>query len=164
MTIHDPTTALELLSRLIDATVSPLVSIPELENLLEAHKQASIWEASTTYGFGAVVQPTAANRNGHAFRVVKFTSGVGSGATEPNWPTGRANEIVDGNLTWRENGSDFDCLWDLDAAAKAGWLLKAGKIATCTDVTIPDGSSFTFTGLYEHCIQQSEKYNSVTVS
>jgi len=161
--IADEGLALQILMSLVDASVAPLLDEPELTNLLAAARRASIWEASQSYKFGAIVQPTANNRNGHRFRLVKFSGGITSGSTEPSWPDSRDAEVVDGSLTWREEGTDYDSLWDLTAAARAGWLLKAGKAATCVDFE-QDGIKFSASQVAKHCKAQADQYLSATVA
>lgn len=146
------------------ANVSPVLAVDEIQRLLDDNVIAVPWQASTAYAFGDVVVPTLAN--GHKYKLIVIRIGALSGATEPNWPTGpwfwfgTSAEVADGNLTWREDGAVTD-LWDLNAAAKQGWLLKAAKVALCQDSTIDGVGSFQFSGVYDHCLRQAEKYNSV---
>jgi prepilin-type N-terminal cleavage/methylation domain-containing protein len=57
------------------------------------------WAQFTTYSIGAFVVPTT--KNGHRYRC---TSAGTSGASEPTWPTTKAATVVDGSVTWTENG------------------------------------------------------------
>lgn len=60
--------------------------------------QRTVWQASTAYAVGAIVQPTASN--GRYYRVKATTTGI-SGAVEPLWPkTPQGATVVDGGITW----------------------------------------------------------------
>jgi hypothetical protein len=166
----DEDLAMERLISMCQANVSPVLTPGELQDCLDDARVAFVWAASTNYatlphGHGLAVIPSAAKRNGHLYELVKFaTTGTTSGATEPNWPETRDSEIKDGDLTWREVGSELDSLWDMPAAARAAWLLKAGKVAQCTDFS-QDGVSFSSSHLYDHCMRQAlEAYSSVYVA
>lgn len=57
------------------------------------------WKASTSYGVGAEVQPLTFN--GHKYTV---TVAGTTGSTQPTWPTTAGATVVDGSVTWKENG------------------------------------------------------------
>jgi prepilin-type N-terminal cleavage/methylation domain-containing protein len=57
------------------------------------------WGQFTIYSIGNFVVP--ATKNGHRYRCT--TAGT-SGASEPTWPTTKAGTVVDGSVTWTENG------------------------------------------------------------
>lgn len=47
--------------------------------------------------------------------------------------------------------------WDLDAAAAAGWQLKAGRVASQHDFNA-DGVNANRSQMYEHCVTMAERY------
>jgi len=57
------------------------------------------WAGLTTYSMGDFVVSTT--KNGHRYRCT--TAGT-SAASEPTWPTTKAGTVVDGTITWTENG------------------------------------------------------------
>lgn len=66
---------------------------------------AAIWQATHDYSVDDLVRPTGANANGHYY---KCTIDAGSsGASEPTWPVGSGNTVVDGGITWTEQGVNF---------------------------------------------------------
>ncbi len=68
-------------------------------------EDASIWQATHDYSVDDLVRPTGSNANGHYY---KATSDTGSSAgTEPTWPTGSGSTVVDGGITWTEQGINF---------------------------------------------------------
>ncbi len=57
------------------------------------------WVASTSYAQDAKVRPTQPNRNGYQYK--KQNSGSHStSASEPTWPMGYGQTVVDGGVTW----------------------------------------------------------------
>lgn len=82
------------------------------------------WIASTAYALDDRRAPIT--RNGHVYIVT--TAGT-SGLTEPAWPLTAAGTIVDGGVTWTENGLGWAPTYALNAAAAEGWRWKAGKVA-----------------------------------
>lgn len=66
---------------------------------------AAIWQATHDYSVDDLVRPTGANANGHWY---KCTTDTGSSAgSEPTWPTGSGATVVDGGITWTEQGINF---------------------------------------------------------
>lgn len=59
------------------------------------------WAASTAYSLNQIVRPTLANRNGRCYIV---TVAGTSGASEPTWPTTTDATVVNGTVTFQENG------------------------------------------------------------
>lgn len=68
------------------------------------------WASSTNYTRGAYVTPTTANANGFYFIAQLPAGGTGvgtSGTTEPTWPSGLGQTVVDGGITWTAVGASF---------------------------------------------------------
>jgi prepilin-type N-terminal cleavage/methylation domain-containing protein len=57
------------------------------------------WHGLTVYSIDDFVSPTT--KNGHRY---KCTTAGTSAASEPTWPTTKAGTVVDGSVTWTENG------------------------------------------------------------
>jgi hypothetical protein len=60
---------------------------------------AVMWTPETEYALDDLVVPTVPNRHKY-----KCTVAGASGAAEPEWPTGPAATVVDGDATWAEDG------------------------------------------------------------
>jgi len=133
----------------------------ELRLILTKHQRASVWATDTAYQLGDVVIPTAANRNGHRYKLVEFTAtgtDQKSGATEPSWSTTRDSQHTDDVVVWQEDGWDWNgVLWDLTAAARDAWLAKAAKTTGRVDFTT-QSIGVSASQLYEHCMAQANKY------
>ena len=163
--------ALDKLVMMVQANVCPELdystSTSELRLILSKHQRASIWTLSTAYQLGAVVIPTAANQNGHRYRLLNYTTtgtDQKSGATEPSWSTTRDSQITDNHVIWVEDGYDYaGTLWDLVGAAREGWLLKAAKSVQATDVSDNQGVSGRWSQIYDHCLKQADRFQPVYV-
>lgn len=151
-------------NRLCPSSVCPELSPEEVFGLLDRHKRAVLWTASTVYELGAVVIPTLANRNGCRYRLVSYTAtGLDqlSGATEPSWSTSRDSQITDNHVTWAEDGHDYGgVLWDFTAAARDGWLLKASKASPSSDFET-DAMAVKSSQLFDHCQKQADRFQPV---
>src|SRR5678816_1116734 len=111
--LTDEDLAMEQLISMVQGNTAPVLDVDELQRCLDDARLAFTWIASTNYSadpysLGSVVIPTATKRNGHRYKLIAF-DGVGStsGTTEPRWPLNRDSEIVDGNLTWQEVGTEY---------------------------------------------------------
>lgn len=62
---------------------------------------ATAWPASTSILLGDYYRPTTPNGRRYYASVAGTT-----GSTEPVWPTGAASTVVDGGVTWTEDGRD----------------------------------------------------------
>ena len=166
MILTDPDLALIELNRLTQDASCPALSAEETLDILERHKRASLWTVSTAFEIGAVVIPTLSNRNGHRYRAIQYTDAgtdQQTGATEPTWSTVRDARITDNHVVWQEDGDDYGAvLWDLMAAARDGWLLKAAKATKRVDFET-QSIGVTASQLYDHCIDMANKYQSVFV-
>ncbi len=161
----------------------PPLNSDDVNSLLNNAVRAVVWTAVTTYVFGVTVMPMV--RNGRRYRLIAFDgSGVKSGATEPTWPaptslstsfpvwgqvqpnpvTGwwRNAIVADGNITWQEDGVDYDSLWDVQRAAFNGWMLKAGRAVCAIDIKTGQ-KGLAQSQIYEHCISQAQRYAPVYV-
>lgn len=74
-------------------------------NRLNALNLRYKWKASTAYPVNSVVVPTT--NNGHYYKRTVATGTGTSGASEPAWPTTTGGSVVDGGITWTENGNVY---------------------------------------------------------
>jgi hypothetical protein len=134
----------------------------DVQKILTNWVRGTIWQASTAYNIGARVIPPLVNRNGHHYRLLKYTdvaTDQKSAATEPSWTLNRDSIIEDNHLIWQEDGDDWGAvLWDFQSAARDGWLEKAAKSVPATDVSDTQGVSGKWSQIYDHCIAQSNKF------
>lgn len=167
--LTDEDLAMEQLISMVQGNTAPVLEVDELQRCLDDARLAFIWTAAENFGtaprgLGVSVIPSLTKRNGHRYKLAFFDgTGTTSGATEPSWSTSRDSQFTDGNLTWQESGCEYASLWDLVAAARAAWLLKASKAVTCTDFQ-QDGVSFSASQVYDHCISQANQYTSIWVA
>lgn len=105
-------------------------------------------------------------RSGDRFWRVLISGTTGS--TEPSWPVlsgqwraeyGDAplSTVVDGTVVWEDAGTLWAPTWDLNAAAAAGWRMKAGKAAGRFDFG-EDGQQFSRSQVMAHCQAMAESF------
>jgi hypothetical protein len=163
--ITDENDALDALKAECAPTVDPtLDEANELLPILRKCQIAQVWAASTAYPFGSTVIPTANNRNGLRFKLVRLDgSGVSSGATEPSWPCHRDATVTDGNLTWQVDGIECS-LWEMRRALYLAWDLKVKKATACgVDFRTPSlqvSNSQLITNLKE----QRDRFRPITIA
>lgn len=163
MISDDVMAALEL-ERLAQPSVCPTLTVDEQSLILSQHQRARLWVASTVFQLGAIVVPTLANRNGHRYKAVEYTTTATTqqtGATEPSWSTTRDSQVTDNVIVWQEDGDDWNGnLWDMIAAAKQAWLLKASKASVTSDV-VRGELDIKSSQLFDHCMRMSEQFSPV---
>lgn len=161
MPITDQTEAEQEFNRLCPSSVCPELSDSEVFTILEANHRASLWAVSTLYELGAVVIPTMANRTGSRYRLIRYTDTATdqkSGTTEPAWTTSRDSEVTDNHVVWAEDGDDYSgVLWDIQEAARAGWLLKAAKTVSRVDFTT-QSIGVNASQLHKHCLEMAARF------
>lgn len=166
MPITTDTEAMNEFDRLCPPDVCPELEPDEVLSILDRHKRAALWAASTVYELGAVVIPTLANRNGHRYKLIAYTdtgTDQESGTTEPSWSMSRDSQIEDNHVTWQEDGNDYDAvLWDFTAAARDGWLLKASKASLTSDFVRGELEMKT-SQLFDHCQKMADRFQPVYV-
>lgn len=160
--------ALDRLVIMVEANTCPTLdydtAASELRVILTKHKRASVWTINTAYQIGDRIIPTAANRNGHKYVAVEYrTTGTDqtTGVTEPAWSTTRNAQIADDQIVWEEDGFDWNGdLWDLTAAARDGWLLKASKASLTSDV-VRGELEIKSSQLFDHCMTMANQFQPV---
>lgn len=165
MIADDVMAALEL-ERLAQPSVCPVLTPDEQSLILSQHKRGRLWVANTVFQLGAIVIPTLANRNGHRYKAIEYTTTATTqltGATEPSWSTTRYSQVTDNVVVWQEDGDDWDGnLWDMTAAARHAWLLKAAKASVTSDV-VRGELEIKSSQLFDHCIKMSEQFAPVFI-
>jgi hypothetical protein len=173
----DYATALARLQRMLQYNVDPVLTSPEVADLLQLARTTdpngyvaydpwaalTIYTVGTNWGLGldgevypgAMVRVPTAN-NGHIY--LATVAGT-SGANEPTWPTTSGTTVVDGTVTWQEAGR---YLWtptyNLNRAAGEGWLWKAAKVAAEYEVSVGSGKTFKRNQKYDMCMAMAARY------
>lgn len=147
--------AMDELLRLTQFDSEPTIDEADLDTILTNAQICSVWEASKAYGYGDVVIPTTANQNGRRYKCIKSGS---SASTEPAWSEFQGGRVSDGSiLIWEECGMQPKSLWDMRAAAHAGWLAKAAKVTPDFDFS-GAGESYKRSQVYDHCLEMARKF------
>ena len=147
----DRTAALARLTLLVQPTVEPtLTTTPttgEVDVILDSHKIGSRWVTATALNIGDVIFPTV--RNGHRYEVIT----AGTTTTEPVWPTSSVSTITLG-AEFQEIGPDSANVYDVRAAARECWELKAAKATEF--ISSQDSGSEQM--IFDHCVSMAQKY------
>lgn len=163
-----------IVKRNVDFDNAPELTDTDISALVLSTARATVWVALTAYDYGARVVPTT--RAGYVFTASQAGT---SGSTEPVWPTlyGGASlwdvrwphvdtfnaGVTDGTVEWAASTPDFSELYDVDAATREAWLLRAGRAAQEFD-TAADGTSLRLSQVYEHYLAMADKYRSVSLA
>lgn len=120
--------AIALVKITAQCEVEPIIDDAELAPIVDQCQRATYWIASATYQVGAVVMPTVLN--GHRYRAQKVIGAAAS--TEPIWPRDQGARIRDGEVTWIEDGPDYNPFY-VELAIHLVWMRKLAKAQSCTD-------------------------------
>jgi hypothetical protein len=71
-------------------------TIPVISTFVPAYPQ---WTASVNYSINSIIVPTVSN--GHYYKAVQ---GGTDGASQPTFPTGKGQQVSDGQIIWQEAG------------------------------------------------------------
>jgi hypothetical protein len=157
----DESVAMQELMRLVQDGSEPTLDATDLEPILANAKVCSLWAASTAYSYGDVVIPTTSKQNGRRYRCIQAGT---SASTEPTWSQVYCARMYDGStLIWEECGAQPKSLWDMRAAAHAGWLAKASKVAPDFDFS-GAGESYKRSQVYDHCLEMARKFAPVRIA
>lgn len=121
-------------------------------------QRAKIWAPGILYQFGDVVQLPL--RNGH--RYVCVTAGT-SGAESPVWSTSKNARVIDGTAAWKEDGADYENVFDIPAAIHSCWVQRVAMTAGETDWTADDVKD-SRAQLHRHCVEMEEKTRPLGIS
>lgn len=145
--------AILALAARVPAEAYPKLSPEDLGVAIDGAERCAVWSASTAYDAGAKMVPATAN--GRLYRCVQPGT---SAATEPTFSgLPRPEYVRDGSIVWRDAGPAPGERYDLSAALRAAWLMKAGRAAG--DVDNSDaGMSLKASQLMEHCERMASRY------
>lgn len=167
----DHTEALAQLRSMAAANSHPTLDDAELEQCLNLAQRpdsagnsrlnvvgAASWSASTAFPAGTVI------RVGTRWWLAVVTATTGP--TPPSWPDldGLAVStftIVDGDMTWIDNGAQWAPTWSLRLAAAIAWERKAAKAAGDYDFGT-DGQSFNRSQVLDACLKMARRYRNGT--
>lgn len=154
-------TAMQTLRLYGQPDIAPVIPSLALDTILNSTRRATIWAADTAYGFGDVILPTV--RNGHCYRCIQAGTSEASADNEPEWPVGMSATITEGAsdplLMWQEAGPDFDNLYDVRAAIRQVWEMKASLTAS-----LHSSGGAQAQQVYDHCLKQAERYGSLEMA
>ncbi len=157
--------AIKQLSDFCQATLYPELDNNQLGNLIDQHKKFATWLPNTTYAVGDMIVPTTPNG-----RVYQCIIAGTSTTTEPSFPSiGYAvgqcfyNDVGTPpnfyGLTFQDNGFITTEIYDVRAAAKQAWLLKASIAANLANTS--DGQMrIELHQIQENCLQMAGKFRS----
>lgn len=158
--------AIKQLGQMCQSTLFPELSDNQLGDLIDQHKKFNTWSPLTAYSVGDMVIPTVPNG-----RIYQCIIAGTSTTVEPSFPqigyaVGQAfyNYSTLGpeeyyGLTWQDNGFITQEVYDVRAAAKQAWLLKASIAANLANTD--DGKmKVELHQIQENCIQMAAKFRS----
>lgn len=163
----DEATARAQLEQMLQVDIEPLLDVSDIDLLLALARRpdlagnsptntaaADTWAAASTFLAGAVIKVGT-----RYWRAVN--AGV-TGAAAPAWPDlsdhpVTEHRIIDGDVTWIDNGATWAPTWDLRAAAREGWRRKAAKASSMYDFTT-DGQTFRRSMTFAQCMQMADQF------
>jgi len=165
----DRSAALEQLDSMVSAGVAPELAADELGQVLDqaaladnaGNPPGNIAADVDEWTAGKVVRPDTLIVV--SARFWRCSVGGTTGASEAAWPTlaGRpvndALSVVDGSVTWVDNGSEWAPTWDLDKAAALGWERKAAKAVGGFDFKTED-QQFARSQVAKTCLDMADRH------
>ena len=143
----------------------PALDDTEYTNALAAALRHSTRADDTAYTVGAVVIVNGSDFNGRTYRCQ--TAGTSASAGVTKWPTAdgatMGQSITDGTVVWVDQGEAFTSAYDVEAAAKECWRLKASKAVGLVDSS--DGPlRNSWSQVYEHCMRQAARFEGAWIA
>ena len=130
---------------------NPVIS-DYVPDIVAQYRRAQIRADETAYAYGDVVQ--LPERNGHRYRCIEAGT---SDDSEPDFSTAIGARVEDGTVVWREEGSDYENVYDVRAIIHACWTLKASKSSHL--VTTSQGNArVEASALQAQCRQRAAEY------
>lgn len=157
MHLQNEADAVAELQSLAAADYDPKLSQADLQRILRGYRRCSVRASGMAVFYGQRVVP--ARGNGRSYRCVVDGQ---TGETEPAWPRGRGGAVSDGEVVWEDAGVAPSEHWDMDGAASAAWLEKAGKVAHLYDTKFGDETK-SKDQLHAHCMSMAASFVSTTV-
>lgn len=154
------TDAIKKLSLFCNSNEYPALDSNELGQLIDEHKRTETWTANTAYTVNTEIEPAV--RNGRKYTCI--IAGT-SGSSTPNFPdygyTGQ--QFSDGNnIVWQDTGASFNEIYDVRAAIRQAFILKASKISHLIDVA--DGeNNLKMSALKDSFLKMAEKYRPMDI-
>ena len=159
--------AIKKLSWMVQADSFPELDSNALGELIDEHKRFSSWTANQTYAVGDQIVPSVPTG-----RIYNCVIAGTSGTVEPSWPQigyaqgqiitdsiSNANPPYAFGLNWQDWGFTQQEIYDVRAAAKQAWLLKASIAANLANTS--DGQMrIDLHTIQENCLQMAGKFRS----
>jgi hypothetical protein len=145
---EDRDIALERLAKFTQPDVEPTLDELELEDILDESARAVRWTTATVLTIGTLVLPTV--YNGHVYKVITG----GTTTTEPTWPESQAGTVNLGAEFEEAGLYTFSSLYDVRAALRKCWELKAAKASEL----ISSSDSGSEQVIFQHCQEMASKY------
>jgi hypothetical protein len=146
-------------------TEGAIADLSELEKILDDNLLATVWLPNHDYEVGEHVYPTS--RNGHKYIVEKAGT---SDATEPTfWPISEGNsrsqmwnqlgDIVNGSVTFREDGVELEVGYDMDGASRQAWDKKCAKASEFVSTPGIDMAK-----IFDRCMKMRDRFESMVIA
>lgn len=154
------TDAIKKLSLFCNSNEYPSLDTNELGQLIDEHQRTQTWTANTAYTVNTEIEPAV--RNGRKYTCV--VAGT-SGSSTPNFPdygyTGQ--QFSDGNdIVWQDTGAAFNEIYDVRAAIRQAFILKASKVSHLIDTS--DGQNkLSMAALKDSFLKMAEKYRPMDI-
>lgn len=154
--------AREYVAGKVDYTSAPVLTSGEIATCTTDALIYSARANSTAYSVGDRVAP--ATPSGRMYRCIV---GGTSASSVPTWPSLRSaylgQIITDGTVTWEDAGHAPKERYDLNAAIRACWMLKASKAASWVDVNNED-TDYKRSQIIKHCHVMANRYPPIYVT
>ena len=153
--------AIEQLSTMVQSNEYPELDTDDLAFLIDNNKRSNNWAASTAYVYGDLIEPVI--KNGRLYKCIEAGT---SGTTNP-FPVYYAENsysiaFSDGTARWMDLGPANVEQYDVRSAVRAGWILKASKVANL--INSKDGSQdLNLSALQEQFLKMAERYRPVVL-
>lgn len=166
----DAVAAQARLERMTASAVDPVLDAPALADLMLIAKRpdrtgndprndvaATAWASATLYAPGDLRRQAAGVERWWICLIAGTTA-----STAPSWPTltGYARSdttVTDGTVTWQDAGSRWAPTWNLNAAAGAGWEMKAALVSGRFNFAA-DQQRFDRSQVHAMCLEQADRY------
>lgn len=147
------------LSAQVEPDIDPNLTSAEILSALLDNQIAKLYASSTAYVVGDRVMPS----NGRIYKCLQPGTSASAAPTWPDYSIWRIGyRVSDGGVLWVDDGPAPDERFDLSAAAKQCWMLKASKASTYYNA-VAKGVNFNEQQIYQHCLIRASSYESTWV-